>query len=381
MSYEKELKTFLDYLIRKRLRESTIETYKNVVSKFLELIKKNPENITKSDIDKYEGSCVKYQNNSLANRYSAVNKYLHFLIDKEILEEKAKKWILKPPKKKAVIKHPMTTKQVEKLFEVSKRNPRDRAIFMTLYYGMLRRSELIALNIDNVDFKKKTVDVLDAKGGVDATINLTQRCIDAISEYKKNYREKPREGHDGALFLNDGRRLSRTKLHELHKEYKVRAGLPDKFRFYPHLWRTTGITHYAQTEKDPKTLQSQTRHRDINVLYDRYVKKTDQELRKSYDKAFESIPNDSIESIANKKIDEPEVPKTKKKDDSTDNYIAKPNIEPKVHLIQQSNLIELEMKLIEQLANGEISNKIYSDAMTRLENINKNHNGNAVGYQ
>ncbi|UCF13806.1 MAG: site-specific integrase [Thermoplasmatales archaeon] len=193
--------------------------------------------------------------------------------------------------------------------------------------------------------------------------------------------DQAREGHEKALFLYDGRRISRTKLHEFHKIYRHIAGLPGNVQFYPHIWRHTGITHYAQTEKDPKTLQSQTRHRDINVLYDRYVKKTDQELRKSYDKAFESISDDSSKSIAHKKMDSPVESKTKKKDDSTNNYIANPGIEPRQRTVQHSNQIELELKLIEQLANGEISNRVYNDAMTRLENINKNHIGNAVSYQ
>jgi hypothetical protein len=246
---------------------------------------------------------------------------------------------------------------------------------------MLRRGEIQRLNLDDVHYDVRELDIWDAKNGQNDTIKVTTDCIKSIKSYVENHRGQPREGHEKALFLYDGRRISRTKLHEFHKIYRHKVGLPDNIQFYPHIWRHTGITHYAQTEKDPKTLQSQTRHRDINVLYERYVKKTDQELRISYDRAFELKTEDTSKSIQHKKIEPPEEPKTKKKDDSTDNYIANPGTTPKVQTVYPSNLVELEMKLIEQLANGEISNKVYNDAITRLENINKNHNGNTIGYQ
>ena len=114
--------------------------------------------------------------------------------------------------------------------------------------------------LEDVNFEKNKIDVIDVKGGVSATINLTQRCTDTIKDYVDNHRGEPKKGHEKALFLNDGKRLSKTKLHEIHKEYKYRAGLPNDFKFPPHLWRTTGITHYAQSEKDIKLLMAQSRH-------------------------------------------------------------------------------------------------------------------------
>ena len=66
-------------------------------------------------------------------------------------------------------------------------------------------------------------------------------------------------------------------------------------------------------------------------------------------------------------------PKPKPEEDKpTESYIAKPRKEESN--IQDDKLKNIEIKLIEQLANGEISNKVYNDAISRLQNINKKTN-------
>jgi len=349
MSYEKEVKAFTDYLTRKRYRKETIKTYRRVVSTFLNLIQKQPENITKSDLDDYETFCEKYSDNSLMNRFAGVNKYLRYLMEYEILGDKAEKWILKPPEKIQVIKHPMTKEQVEKIFKISKRNPRDHALFMTFYYGMLRRSEIIALNIENINFKERTMDILDAKGGDNKTINITQRCLDAIKNYIDNFREKPKSGYEKFLFLNEGRRISKTKMYNLHMEYKYMARFPPNFKFHPHLWRTTGITHYARIETNIEILKKQTRHRDANTLLG-YVALASEEYKNSYDRVFETSETK-------------ETPK------------PKPVIETKPQPPQQTpqqiqpepSKGNLKTELVRKLAMGEISQEVYLIAIKSLE--------------
>ena len=47
---------------------------------------------------------------------------------------------------------------------------------------------------------------------------------------------------------------------------------------------------------------------------------------------------------------------------------------------QDPTLRELELKLIQQLANGEVSNKVYNDAMGRLQNLNRHPSTEVQGY-
>ena len=65
--YEKELKAYEDYLIRKRFRPETIKSYLGTIRQFLKHLDKIPKSITQKDIGKFETYCTKYQNNSLTN--------------------------------------------------------------------------------------------------------------------------------------------------------------------------------------------------------------------------------------------------------------------------------------------------------------------------
>ena len=199
------------------------------------------------------------------------------------------------------------------------------------------------------------MDILDAKGGVNATINITQRCLDAIKDYMDNFREKPKTGYENALFLNEGRRISKTKMYNLHMEYKYMARFPPNFKFHPHLWRTTGITHYAKIETNIKTLQRQSRHKDANILMG-YVELASDEYKNSYDKAFETS----------------EIKETPK---------PKPVIETKPQPPQQipqpiqpePSKGNLKTELVRKLAMGEITQEVYLIAVKSLEEEKANN--------
>jgi len=350
--YEEELKAFEGYLTRKRLRLETVKTYKRQVRQFLEFLRKDVKNICKNDLDKFEGYCKKYSNNSLTAVYSAINKYIQHLREDGILDitrNEQEDIKLKCPQIEHKVKHPMTKEQVEKVFKLASKNPLHKAIFMTFYYGMLRRSEICSLNLEDIHYDKHKLDILDAKGGVDSQINIHPRCLEALRDYIDNYRETPSKGHERAVFLSDGRRLSRTKLFEINKIYKYKAGFPDDFKFHTHIWRITGITHFAMKEKDIKKLMAQTRHRDAGVLMG-YINYTDKEITDAYMNAF----------------DKPEP----KKPEITPEPEPKPKVKPREEVMIQepSNNGNLKQQLTEKFIRGEITESGYIMALKNLEN-------------
>lgn len=340
MPDENHVAAFLNYLAnnttaRGRTSKETTKTYHLIIKQFLATIGKKAEHITKNDIDKWKEFCSKFKESSLTNKYSAVKKYIKYLIREGILDIKLEKYLdeLKIPdvkkQKKNLDKQVLTEEQVEKIFDVSKSNPLHHVIFMVFYYGMLRRKEICGLNLENINYDKKTIDIIDGKGNVDATINLTQRCIDTLKDYTTNHRGQPRPGFENALFLYDGRRISRTKLHEFHKMYEISAGIP---RLHCHLWRHTGITHYAKVEKDIKILAKQTRHSDLEILLD-YIHKSETEIRSSYDRAFEKTePEKTTET-------EPKKSHPKKPEDSM--YAQPANSREEIFQLYKDGLISL----------------------------------------
>jgi len=292
---KQELEAFEEYLISKRCRHDTIINYRLSVKQFLDLIKKLPNNITKNDISNFETYCTRYQNNSLTPKFYGLNKYLEFLVDRDILPKEALNWRLKAPKRKKILKQPLSHDQIEKIFQIAERNSMHKAMFMTFYYGMLRNRELRNLNINDINFEKKIINVINGKGGKDATINIHSRCLEALKDYIEYHREEPKKGSEEAVFLNGyGSRISRSMVHVIHQIYKQMAGFDDKVRFHPHNWRTTGITHYAEKETDIKILMAQTRHSSPEVLVNDYIHKTKEECKKSYEDAFGDIPKNPV---------------------------------------------------------------------------------------
>ena len=375
--YEKELDTFRNYLTRKRFRDETVKTYARAVRQFLPYIGKEVKNLTKKDLDKFEGYCKKYDNNSLTAVYSAINKYIQHLREDGILDitrDELEDMKLKPPQMESRVKHPMTKEQVERVFEIASINPMHLAIFMTFYYGMLRRSEICSLNLEDIHFEKKKLDILDAKGGRNAQINIHPRCLEALKDYIYNYREEPRKEHEKAVFLYDGRRLSKTKLFQINKTYKYKAGFPDDFKFHTHIWRITGITHFAMKEKDIKKLMAQTRHKDTGVLMG-YINYTDKEITDAYMEAFDN-PTPKKPDIT--PTPEPK-PKAKPKDDEV--MIQKPSIpEPTPQqdiMIQTPNNGNLKQQLTERFIKGEITESGYLVALKSLDN----KDNMPIGYQ
>jgi integrase len=292
---ENHIKAFEDYLRQKqRKRSETIKTYLWTIRTFLTVINKQPKSITKDDLDKWTKYCSKYQNNSLTPKYGAVKKYIDFLIDEDILPEefygvalrrlKAPKLQFDESNLDSLVLKPQ---QHELIFETAKkRNFMHYAIFKTAFWCMLRRCEARGLNLSDIkDIKKLQLRADITKGGKPATINISGECLDILREYIDKHRGIPKQGHEEAIFLYEGQRLSNTKLWEIIKEYRVITGFND---FHFHQWRHTGITEYARVEKDVKKVQTQARHDDPKTTM-RYINYASQEYEQSYSNFEKSL--------------------------------------------------------------------------------------------
>jgi len=294
----KEFRTYLANV--ETLRKDTVDTYITTTRQFLhEIVKEgNPFEITKKHIFDWKAFCSKYAESCLSTKFSSLNRYVEYLIKTDKTKDTTLLgWKLKARRnqssKDARTIQILDRDLVQKIFEVSKENrARDYAIFRVLYDGALRRKELITLNVNDVNLKNRTLLLRETKNHKDRMPNISRDTAEAIEEYLK-IREQPQEGHENALFLNDGRRISKTKLFEMFKEYKFRLKLPVDFKFNPHLWRHTSCSHFGEElskskKNEPeklKFLQQQTGHTDITMLM-HYLHFNSGEQKKCFDEIF-----------------------------------------------------------------------------------------------
>jgi integrase/recombinase XerC len=140
---------------------------------------------------------------------------------------------------------------------------RDRAILEVMYAAGLRVSELVGLNIDNVDLARGQVWVW-GKGGKERVGLLGQPAIHALQAYLRDGRPKlVTKKSPQALFLNQrgGGRLTVRAIGLLLNKYALRANVEG--RVHPHLLRHTFATHLLDGGADLRVVQELLGHADL----------------------------------------------------------------------------------------------------------------------
>ncbi len=142
---------------------------------------------------------------------------------------------------------------------------RDIAIFVLFLNCGLRLSELVGINLTDINFAKRTLRVV-GKGNKERMVYLNDICVDCINNYI-NVRPDEIEYNDrNALFIsNKKRRISNRMVELLAKKYFKAAGI-DESRYSPHKLRHTAATiMYKEGNVDIRTLQEILGHVSIST--------------------------------------------------------------------------------------------------------------------
>ena len=144
---------------------------------------------------------------------------------------------------------------------------RDRAILETLYGCGLRVSELVALDVRDIDLADGYVRVV-GKGNKERMVPVAGMAAHAIDGYLRSARPFLRQGRsiskaESCLFLNArGGRISRQAVHAITASYGARAGIEG---LHPHTLRHSFATHLLEGGVDLRALQEMLGHADIST--------------------------------------------------------------------------------------------------------------------
>ncbi len=140
---------------------------------------------------------------------------------------------------------------------------RDRAVLELLYATGIRVSELVALNVQDVDLQARTLRVR-GKGKRERQVFFGPTAARAVTVYLEARRHWKRGHHDAALFLNHrGGRLSARGVHFLVERHGRRLGLPQ--RVSPHMLRHSFATHLLDNGADLRSIQALLGHRRLST--------------------------------------------------------------------------------------------------------------------
>ena len=228
-----------------------------------------------------------YSATTVARKIAAVRSFFAYLIKEGKLKTDPARSLGLPRVGKTLPK-PISIYQVRQLLEQpTKLNTpeakRDKAMLELVYASGMRVSELVGLNVEDVNLGQSYVRCL-GKGSKERIIPIHQQAVDFVKEYVTAARPKlMRNNSEKALFLNRlGERLTRQGFWQLLKGHAKSAGLGDKVT--PHTLRHSFATHLLSGGADLRAVQTLLGHANISTTQV-YTQVTTERVRQVYDKA------------------------------------------------------------------------------------------------
>lgn len=274
---------FLTYSqIERGLSDNTIASYRRDLRRwreFCHLAGVAAEDVAPEQVTDYLGRLRSgaapagrpYHPSSVARMLVTVRVFYRWLVrEGQLASDPTAK--LGAPKRPLSLPKAIAIEQVVRLVELPSDAPmgrRDGAILEMLYGAGLRISELVALDVDDVDLEEGSVLVRTAKGGRSRRVPLGRAACSAVGAYLTITRpalaaRTPAGALSGALWLNArGGRLTRQGAWKLVKGYARLAGLDDAVS--PHTLRHSFATHMLDAGADVRVVQELLGHASLTT--------------------------------------------------------------------------------------------------------------------
>jgi len=238
------------------------------------------------DFRSYLFQCMKDEvsRSTIRLRFSALRSFYKYLVHRHGLKVSPLNDIQLP---KAERKLPvvLNQKQIIDLLEIplqlelDKQAPawmplRDTAILELFYSTGMRLSELVSLDIDDIDTPNNCVKVL-GKGGKERIIPIGSYAMKAVQKYRSEAQH-----YDGALFISKLRkRLSTRSIGKLLQKYLAASNIP--FNVTPHKLRHSFATHLLDNGANLRSVQSLLGHASLSTTQI-YTHVTKERLKDAY---------------------------------------------------------------------------------------------------
>ncbi len=292
MTNAESLKRYEQYLTEvKKASNNTLASYLRDIRQLGEYLDANTnvelDTATEDDLAEYIES-LRAKGKSVATVSRAIaslKNFYQFLLEEHVVESLPTGKLV-PDKATQKLPQILSSQEVDLLLEqpqcVDMKGYRDKAMLELLYATGIRVSELISLNITDVDLASAVIHC-QKKDKVRA-IPLYPKAVMALSEYIEFIRPQMLATPDEqSLFVNiSGERMSRQGFWKIIKHYQQKAGIEKTIT--PHTLRHSFAAHLLENGADLHSIQEMLGHADISStqVYSQLVKK---QLKDVYSKA------------------------------------------------------------------------------------------------
>jgi len=296
---KEDIERFLTYLsVEKGFSDNTLAAYHNDLAQLADFVEENANkrgqipswaNFSRQELLTYQLNLKErnYADTTLARKVAAAKSFFKFMVSEGRLKENPTANVSSPNVRRQLprpISHVEAMKLLEQPAKLSTPEAkRDSAMLALLYASGMRVSELMSLNLGDVDTENDFVRCF-GKGHKERMVPIARRASLAVQEYIGEARPKlARSNAEKALFLNRrGDRLTRQGFWQILKGHAKAAGLEKEIT--PHTLRHSFATHMLNGGADLRSVQELLGHANISTTQV-YTHLTSEHVRRTYEKS------------------------------------------------------------------------------------------------
>ena len=294
------INSFLNNLVIERgFSKNTLEAYRNDLYQLVNAVETHVSNMNQSpdwgqvttdllveyvyDLRSKKG----YRNSTTARKIAAIKSFFGFLVEEGSIDNDPTESLV-TPRPGRTLPQILTEEEVDRLLspvgkDGTQENLRDLALLELLYATGLRVTEMISLNLDDVNLDEGYLRCF-GKGSKERIVYIYPKAIRAMQNYINNGRPKiPGASKTKAIFLNRrGERLTRQWVWAILKSRAKTANIDKKIA--PHVLRHSFATHMLKGGAPLRHVQELLGHASISTTQV-YTHLSNEHLREEYDKS------------------------------------------------------------------------------------------------
>ena len=262
-------KGYLELLKQKRYSKSTSKTYSAYFKDFIHYFdERDLAELQVEEINAYLLELINKWNITTSEQNQRINAIKFFY--EKVLGKGRHIYEIERPRKETLLPDVLSKEEVGNILKSTK-NLKHKAMLSAIYSCGLRRSEVVNLQITNIDSKRMMIKIKGAKGKKDRYVQLSPRLLELLRQYYTQYKPK--------VWLFEGQtggRYGAESISKLLKAAAYRAGI--KRRVHLHMLRHSFATHQLEQGVDIRYIQAWLGHESVKTTQ-RYTHVTEHNFK------------------------------------------------------------------------------------------------------